>query len=169
MNSHSSPSLPSANSRVVHSSKRPQILCVDDDPNVSAAIARRLRPLAIDVLHAYSGMQGYWQLVTESPDAVVVDLAMPNGSGTEMIECVMRNKTTMNTPVIVLTGKSDHVSRRRLFQMGISGFLRKPVVCERLLWELGQFIDLGDTALRMAAGCNLYLYGRKVRLFNNGY
>jgi CheY-like chemotaxis protein len=126
-------------------------LCVDDDPNVSDAIARRLRPLEIDVLHAYSGMQGYWQLVTESPDAAVVDLAMPNGSGTEMIECVMRNKATMCIPVIVLTGSCDQAVRQRLFQMGISGFLRKPVTCEHLLGELGHYINLNHRALRTAA------------------
>jgi CheY-like chemotaxis protein len=89
-------------------------------------------------------MQGYWQLVTESPDVVVVDLAMPNGSGTEMIECMMRNQVTRYIPVIVLTGRSEVGSQRRLFQLGISGFLRKPVACERLLRELGHYIDIGD-------------------------
>ena len=131
---------------------RPRILCVDDDPNVSAAIARRLRPFDIDVLRAYSGMQGYWQMVTESPDAVIVDLAMPNGSGEELIECVMRNKATMHIPLIVLTGSSGRsCSQATLFRAGISGFLRKPVTCEQLLWELGHHIDLCDRAQRAAS------------------
>jgi CheY-like chemotaxis protein len=111
---------------------------------VSAAIARRLRPFAIDVLRAYSGMQGYWQLVTESPDAVVVDLVMPNGSGSELIECVMRNQVIRHIPIIVLTGSSDQASQRRLFQLGISSYLRKPITCEQLLWELSNLLDLGE-------------------------
>ena len=147
MNSSRSTTLPSANSQRDHSLQRRRILCVDDDPNISAAIARRLRPLSIDVLAAYSGMQGYWQLVTKSPDAVIVDLAMPNGSGTEMIECVMRNHVIRHTPILVLTGSSDPACRRRLSQLGISGFLRKPVACEILLRELASLIDLGDLAL----------------------
>ena len=142
----------SLNNRAEPQAARPRILCVDDDPNVSAAIARRLRPFGIDVLRAYSGMQGYWQMVTESPDAVVVDLAMPNGSGKELIECAMRNETTMYIPTIVLTGKRSHGSQASLLRMGISGFLQKPVTCERLLWELGHHIDLCDQAVRAAAG-----------------
>lgn len=168
MNSHWSRSLPAVKSRVFQSSNRLRILCVDDDPNVSEAIARRLRPLEIDVLHAYSGMQGYWQLVTEAPDAAVVDLAMPNGSGAEMIECVMRNKAIMHIPVIVLTGSNDQAVRRRLFQMGISGFLRKPVTCERLLWELSHYIDLGHMSLRTAAD-RKHSCRQKMCLFNHGH
>jgi DNA-binding response OmpR family regulator len=125
-------------------------LCVDDDPNVAAAIARRLRSHAIHVLRAYSGWQGYWELVTGSPDAVVVDLAMPNGSGTELIECMMRNRVTRHIPVIVLTGGGNETSQRRLFQMGISAFLRKPVAIGRLLSELGHYIDLGDLSIQAA-------------------
>ena len=140
------PLLPPKNSPAVASSERPRILCVDDDPNVSAAISRRLRPYQIEVLRAYSGMQGYWHIVTTSPDAAVVDLAMPNGSGTEMIECVMRNRVTRHIPVIVLTGDSNPFTQRTLFRMGVSGFLRKPVTCERLLQELGQHIDVGEPA-----------------------
>ena len=143
---------PANSDRAASQPKRPRILCVDDDPNVSAAIARRLRPFDIDVLRAYSGMQGYWQMVTESPDAVIVDLAMPNGSGEELIECAMRNETTMYIPTIVLTGKRSHGSQASLLRMGISGFLQKPVTCERLLWELGHHIDLCDQAVRAAAG-----------------
>ena len=131
---------------------RVRILCVDDDPNVSAAIARRLRPFDIDVIRAYSGMQGYWQMVTESPDAVVVDLAMPNGSGKELIECAMRNAATMYIPMIVLTGSRARDLQPSLFRMGVSGFLQKPVARERLLWELGHHIDLCDRAMRAAAG-----------------
>jgi CheY-like chemotaxis protein len=73
-------------------SPSPTVLCVDDDPNISEAIGRRLQRFGIRVLRAYHGMQGCWLAATEKPDVIVLDVAMPKGSGVEIRKWRKRNE-----------------------------------------------------------------------------
>ncbi len=52
----------------------PLMLCVDDDPEISQAIALRLRNYQVNVLRAFYGAQGMWLAVTEKPDFVITDV-----------------------------------------------------------------------------------------------
>ncbi len=138
----------SPNRAIENNTRPPTILCVDDDPNVSASIARSMHDWGVEVLRAYNGMQGFWTVVTTLPDAVVADLSMPNGTGVELIECITRNAKTAPIPVIVLTGDHDDAVREDLRELGVSAVLRKPTSSRRLLWELARHMCLPDTVLR---------------------
>lgn len=116
--------------------KLPTVLCVDDDPNISEAIARRLLRHGIRVLRAYDGMQGCWLAATEKPAVIVLDVAMPNGNGVEIIECLKRNKQTANIPVVVLTGKTDPSLCQTMQDLGAARFLSKPIPFDELLDEI---------------------------------
>ncbi|MDZ7620527.1 MAG: response regulator [Patescibacteria group bacterium] len=118
-----------------------KVLCVDDDPNVSAAIARSFAHRGLRVLRAFHGMQGLWLAANEKPDAIVLDLGMPNGSGEEVLECLKRNSQTASIPVIVLTGRSDPGLERRVERLGADRFLMKPTSAETLLNEINSLID----------------------------
>lgn len=121
---------------------RQTILCVDDDPLISAAIARILGSHGVDVISAYSGPHGYWRLVTERPDLVIADLSMPNGDGAELVYCMRSNKATAGIPVIVMTGVQDERVRNRLEGMGVSAYLQKPVTASSLLCEIQRHLPL---------------------------
>lgn len=120
---------------------QPTVLCVDDDPNVSEAIARRLAAFGIRVLRAYDGLQGCWLAVTEKPDVIILDVAMPNGTGSEILDCLKSNDQTVHTPVIVLTGKTDPGLRRQMEKLGAARFLNKPVPLEVLLEEIARNVS----------------------------
>lgn len=102
-------------------------------------------------MRAYNGIQGYWQLVTKRPDAVVVDLKMPEADGEELIGCLMGNETTRFVPVIVLSGNADRQTEQRLLEFGVSGVLHKPASVRDLLWELSHHINLPERALEKLA------------------
>jgi FixJ family two-component response regulator len=116
--------------------QKPTVLCVDDDPNISEAIGRRLQRLGIRVLRAYDGMQGCWQAATERPGIIVLDVAMPNGNGVEILQWLKRNQQTAGIPVVVLTGKTDPGLCRKMRKLGAIRFLAKPVPFEELLEEI---------------------------------
>ena len=82
----------------------PKLLCIDDDPNISEAFARRFHRYGIEVERAYHGMHGYWLAVTSKPDVIITDLRMPLGEGEYVVQCLERNAETAHIPVIVLTG-----------------------------------------------------------------
>ncbi len=117
------------------------ILCVDDDPNVSEGIARAFSRHGVEVLRAFHGMQGLWLAANQKPDAIVLDLAMPKGSGEEILDCLKRNAATAHIPVIVLTGKSDPGLQRRMQRLGADRFLAKPTPADALLSEIRSLID----------------------------
>jgi DNA-binding response OmpR family regulator len=116
------------------------VLCVDDDPNISEAIGRRLLRLGIRVLRAYDGMQGCWLAATEKPDVIVLDVAMPNGNGFEILECLKRNAQTAGIPVVVLSGMTDASLCRRMQKLGAVRCLSKPIPFDELLDAISQAV-----------------------------
>ncbi|MCA9188919.1 MAG: response regulator [Pirellulaceae bacterium] len=120
----------------------PLILCIDDEPEVSRSIEMRLRDYLVDVSRAYFGMQGFWEAVTDRPDLILMDLAMPNGDGRFLLESLRRNSTTATIPVIVLTGMRDAHFRNELFALGANQFLQKPIAFDDLFHEMSRFVDL---------------------------
>lgn len=118
-----------------------KILCVDDDPNVSEALARAFSRHGVRVLRAFHGMQGLWLATNEKPDAIVLDLAMPKGPGEDVLGCLKRNAETAHIPVIVLTGKNDPGLERRMRRLGADRFFAKPTSAGALLSEIGRLMD----------------------------
>ncbi|MEM6799291.1 MAG: response regulator [Planctomycetota bacterium] len=112
------------------------VLWVDDDPNVSAAFARRLLRYSIRVVPASDGMQGYWMALTKSPDAIVTDLRMPRWEGEELVDCLKHNATTRAIPTIVLSGYVADFSENFRTDYGIDAVLEKPIALEKLLATL---------------------------------
>ncbi len=122
--------------------KPPTVLCVDDDPNVSEAIARKLLRLGIRVLRAYDGVQGCWLAATEKPDVIVLDVAMPKGNGDEILELLQRNEQTASVPVLVLTGKTDPGLCHKMKKLGAARFLSKPIPFDELLEEIARYVSV---------------------------
>lgn len=135
----------------------PTVLVVDDDPDVSKAIKIRLRPYGVEVLRAFSGMQGYWTALKERPDAVVIDFKMPEGYGNYLLGKLRTHTLTKSIPVIVLTGQrigkdKDFALERELISLGASAFLTKPLDFESLKTELRRHISFTENPKRATTG-----------------
>jgi CheY-like chemotaxis protein len=120
----------------------PTVLCIDDDPEVSRLIESYLRDVEVTVLRSFHGMQGYAAAIKHDPGVIVMDVAMPNGNGLAILDCLKRNRDTAAIPVILLSGMRDPSLPRRMFEMGADQFLHKPVHSDALRHELSRFIDL---------------------------
>ena len=122
----------------------PLILSVDDDPDVSRMIALRMRSFDVRVERAFFGTQGLCNAVQDKPDLIIMDLAMPNGDGQFVLECLKRDQQTRDIPVIVLTGKRDQQLPQQLLRSGAAQYLRKPISIDELVREIGRFIELRE-------------------------
>ena len=122
----------------------PTILCIDDDPEVSGAIDRRLSRYDVRLIRAFHGMHGYAEVLAHKPDVIVMDLRMPNGDGATILECVRRNRQTAAIPVIVLTGMRDRRIKHKLLTLGANAFLCKPLALEELTRTLERFVELRE-------------------------
>ena len=127
----------------------PRVLLVDDDPQLSKALKIRLQAYGVEVLRAFSGMQGYWTALKELPDVIITDYTMPDGYGNYLLGKLKEHSLTKDIPVIVLTGRTiggnkDFALERSLLSLGATAFLTKPLDFDALLSELRRHIAIGE-------------------------
>lgn len=98
-----------------------KVLVIDDDPLVRRALARQLAQLgATGVPAAGGGLEGLEQARLSAPDAVLLDLDLPDLSGARVLERLRLDRPLL--PVLVLTGRGEHEALE-----GASAVLRKPI------------------------------------------
>jgi CheY-like chemotaxis protein len=88
--------------------RRIRILTIDDDPLVSRTIKTGLKRLGkYSVLTALSGKEGLRLATKERPDAVLLDITMPDMDGLEVLRTLRAKRRTRYIPVIMLTALQD--------------------------------------------------------------
>src|SRR5262249_20379514 len=110
---------------------------------IAFALEIKLRAHGIDVIRAFTGMQGYWLALREEPDLIITDYPMPEGYGNSTVARLQRHSLTRGIPGIVLTGRTQAFSiRRAMLNLGVAAFLTKPLDFEALLAEIRKHIPL---------------------------
>ena len=89
-------------------SKRPVILCVDDEPSILSALRRLFRAHGFQVVAAESGQAGLDLLDTQPIDLVISDMRMPHMDGVVFLEHVRQRKPDVLR--LLLTGYADIAS-----------------------------------------------------------
>jgi len=79
------------------------ILLVDDDQLLRDSVARFLEDEGYEVGHATDGADAMEKVVTRPPHAILLDVMMPNMSGTEFLKRLRSDRQTANIPVVVIT------------------------------------------------------------------
>ena len=100
-----------------------KILIVDDEKNIVDIIAFNLKKEGYTVITAADGEEGVQKAMEENPDLILLDLMMPKMDGYEVCKKIREKK---NTPIIMLTAKSDERDELRGFDLGIDEYITKP-------------------------------------------
>jgi DNA-binding response OmpR family regulator len=125
----------------------PWVLTIDDDPDFTYALKKRLEVYGVAVARAYDGTDGYRTAFSQPASLITLDYEMPNGKGDYVLGRLKDNPVTHNIPVIVLTGKHDRALERKMINLGATRYLTKPLVFEELLTELRKHIDVLPAAV----------------------
>lgn len=83
------------------------ILLIDDDEDMLAMTGRWLEKGGYDVIKAVSGKEALSVLETQKPDLILLDYAMPDMNGPEVLAAIRSNDLTKNIPVLYRTGMDD--------------------------------------------------------------
>jgi signal transduction histidine kinase/DNA-binding response OmpR family regulator len=102
-----------------------RLLIIDDDPALHELLDLELGPLGYEVAHAFSGGAGVEQAVSRTPDAVVLDLMMPDVTGFEVAEMLQAREETAHVPIVVLTAKELTISERQRLRGKIAALVQK--------------------------------------------
>lgn len=118
-------------------STRPRILLVDDEPDLSEALAAILERSGMDARTAESGAGMREAMRGWTPDAVVLDLHLRGESGLDLADWLLANAPPAGPPAIVfLTGSGDAVDRIIGLEIGADDYIRKPVPPRELVARL---------------------------------
>lgn len=109
------------------------VLVVDDDLLECELLQRTLHGADIQALILTDSRQAIEVLRHQTFDAVFVDVNMPYADGMEVTRQIRASGSNQKTPVIMITGHEDPSIVARGFAAGISFFLYKPVIKDRLL------------------------------------
>ena len=117
-----------------------RILVVDDDPDVVEVVESWLKTGGYEVYTAYTGKEGLQKCRMLRPDAVILDIIMPDIDGSSVAEEIKDDPVTSKIPIIFLTGavKSSEVPKSHI--VGGQYFIAKPFNGEDLLKMLRQIL-----------------------------
>lgn len=119
-----------------------KIVLADDDRALVHMLGAAFRKRGWTVVQAFDAMQAVMFIKhSPRPDAVVLDLGMPGGTGFNVLETLGRSAVTSAIPVVVLTGKQEPEAEHQCRAMGAAGFLRKPVAPEEVIAEVEGIVD----------------------------
>jgi CheY-like chemotaxis protein len=93
------------------------VLIADDDPDLCNVLALRCRALKLEVQIASNATDALRMMEERTPDLVILDVAMPNGSGLAVCEMMSHHEKLKQLPVVMLTGKKDSRTIQRCHEM----------------------------------------------------
>jgi DNA-binding response OmpR family regulator len=126
----------------------PKILIADDSRFQLTLLDRELKAKGFELMAAEDGLQASRLALRAQPDAIVLDLQMPGGSGLEVLKRLKRSAKTKSIPVIMLTANQEPETRERAISLGASEFLQKPVNLDELARKLSDLVKLTDSRSR---------------------
>jgi two-component system, OmpR family, KDP operon response regulator KdpE len=110
-----------------------RVLVVDDEPQILRALRTSLRGAGYEVDTAETAEQAFAQLATNPPDAVILDLVLPDGRGTDVAREL---RTWSDVPVIVLSVVGDESEKVAALDAGADDYVTKPFGIDELLARL---------------------------------
>ena len=115
---------------------KPLILAVDDISVNLTLLRSQLRFSDYDIITASSGQEALDLIQSARPDAVLLDIMMPDMDGFEVLEAIRNNPATEERPVIMLTSLSEFEHHAHATMKGANGYLTKPLVTNQLIEAL---------------------------------
>ena len=106
--------------------QKQKILAIDDESDMLLLVSSALRAEDYDVITASNGKDGLELANTEKPDAIILDVMMPEMSGFEVLEQLRLNPETQQLPVIMLTGISERSKIQSALDLGTGYYIIKP-------------------------------------------
>ena len=103
----------------------PTLLIVDDEPNVLYLLEKNLRSDTVDVITAESAKEGITLVKRHNPDAVVLDVRLPDMSGLDAFNCMRDIDSRL--PVIIITAHATTETAIEAMKRGAFEYLLKPV------------------------------------------
>ena len=104
----------------------PTVLIVDDSPTEVHILRQGLEKAGFDILVANSGEEGIEVAKENKPDAIIMDVVMPELNGFQATRKITKDPATQHIPVILVTTKDQETDKVWGERQGAAGYIVKP-------------------------------------------
>jgi two-component system phosphate regulon response regulator PhoB len=113
------------------------ILVVDDEPDIRSTVSFNLEREGFKTLVADAGRAALALAAGDPrPDLIVLDLMLPDMSGTEVCRQLRQSNATRRIPILMLTAKTDAIDRVVGFEVGADDYVTKPFSVRELVLRI---------------------------------
>ena len=119
-----------------------KILLVEDDKKISELVKQSLVNEGYFVDQSFDGESGYYKIIEDQPDLVILDIMMPKMNGYKV--CAKVREIGVTTPIIMLTAKSGEYDVEEGLDTGANDYLRKPFSTVELLARIRKLLKTGE-------------------------
>ena len=139
-----------------------KILLVEDDKKISELVKQSLLNEGYFVDQSFDGESGYYKIIEDQPDLVILDIMMPKMNGYKV--CAKVREIGVTTPIIMLTAKGGEYDVEEGLDTGANDYLRKPFSTVELLARIRKLLKTGghEKALLEFQDLKIDLNARKV-------
>ena len=115
--------------------KSPQILIVDDHPSVRSGVRRAVESAGMRCCgEAASRDEAFAQIALHSPDGVLLDLNLPDGSGLDVITWIRKHSQTMAIVMLTMSDEDSHILAA--MKAGASAYVKKSAPLSQVIASL---------------------------------
>lgn len=115
---------------------RKKILIVDDSKTVLLMEKMILNRQPYDIVMAYNGAEAVTKAALEMPDAILMDVMMPEMNGLDACREIKRGASTGHIPVILVTTRGESVYIDSGYTSGCADYVTKPINAAELIAKL---------------------------------
>ena len=104
-----------------------KVLVVEDDKNNMRLIVKLLESAGYETIKAETGEKGVRLAVEEKPDLILMDIKLPGIDGVEATKQIRASEANGRILIIAVTSYAMAGDREKLMQVGINGYIEKPL------------------------------------------
>ena len=124
-----------------------RILVVDDEPDFCLIVQGQLEKEGFEVDLAYNGVEGLEKVQENPPDAIVLDVMMPEKDGYEVCKELKEDEKFCDIPVLLLTAVASHVTSTRYSHADgmateADDYIAKPASAEEISQSLKRMLGM---------------------------
>lgn len=121
--------------------RKPRILVIDDEANLPIFLKDFLEESGFEVSMCYTGKTAMRTALENPPDAIILDVDLPDIDGYSLCRSMRRTSTLRTVPIVMLTALADQRNEIAGLKAGADDYLTKPIDTERLLARLNNAIS----------------------------
>jgi two-component system phosphate regulon response regulator PhoB len=113
-----------------------KVLVIEDERDLQQVLTYNLAQAGHEALSAERGAEGLRLARTARPDLILLDLMLPDISGTDVCRALKDDAATRAIPVVMLTARGEEVDRVVGFELGVDDYIVKPFSVRELLLRI---------------------------------